>query len=48
MTNIKIIPYFIDYANMPTRYQDKFIADFVENYGTGADTSKYERKFILR
>ena len=38
----------IDYANMPTRYQDKFIADFVENYGAGADTSKYERKFILR
>jgi murein DD-endopeptidase MepM/ murein hydrolase activator NlpD len=38
----------IDYENMPTRYQDKFITDFIEGYGSGADTSKYERKFIIR
>jgi hypothetical protein len=33
---------------MPTRYQDKFIDDFVQSSGTGVDTSQYERKFILR
>lgn len=38
----------IDYEKMPTRYQDKFIADFIESTGSGADTSKYERKFIIR
>lgn len=38
----------IDYENMPTRYQDKFIEDFIQGSGTGADTSQYERKFILR
>lgn len=38
----------IDYENMPTRYQDKFISDFIAGSGTGVDTSRYERKFILR
>lgn len=38
----------IDYGSMPTRYQDKFISDFVELTGSGADTSAYERKFIIR
>lgn len=38
----------IDYENMPTRYQDKFINDFIAGSGTGADLSKYERKFIIR
>jgi murein DD-endopeptidase MepM/ murein hydrolase activator NlpD len=39
---------WIDYESMPTRYQDKFIDDFVQSSGTGVDTSQYERKFILR
>ena len=38
----------IDYGSMPTRYQDKFISDFVEISGADADTSEYERKFIIR
>lgn len=38
----------IDYTSIPSRYQDKFINDYIENTGTGADTSKYERKFILK
>lgn len=38
----------IDYETMPSRYQDKFINDFVTGFWTGADTTQYERKFILR
>ncbi len=38
----------IDYATLLSKYQDKFLSDFTEMFGTGVDTSKYERKFILR
>jgi len=38
----------IDYTAMPTRYQDKFIADFLEIHGPDAKTTQYERKFLLR
>lgn len=38
----------VEYTTLLAKYQDKFIADFTESFGTGADTSKYERKFILR
>ena len=38
----------VEYTTLLAKYQDKFIADFTESFGTGADISKYERKFILR
>ena len=38
----------INYADLPSRYQEKFLDDMVENYGTGKDLSKYELKFTLK
>jgi hypothetical protein len=38
----------LDYANLPSRYQDKFIADIVARIGTGVDLSSYDRKFIIK
>ena len=38
----------LDYADLPTRYQDKFISDIIEKSGTGVDTSAYQRKFVIK
>ena len=38
----------INYADLPARYQEKFLDDIVENYGTGKDLSQYELKFTLK
>ena len=38
----------LNYANLPSRYQEKFIADIVSRTGTGADLSWYDRKFIIK
>lgn len=38
----------LEYSNLPSRYQDKFIADIVERIGTGANLSGYDRKFIIK
>jgi murein DD-endopeptidase MepM/ murein hydrolase activator NlpD len=37
----------LDYAELPPVYQDKFITDIVEKSGTGADMTKYKKKFNL-
>jgi hypothetical protein len=36
----------IDYAELPSVYQDKFISDIVEVSGTGS-VSQYQKKFNL-
>jgi hypothetical protein len=38
----------LDYANLPTRYQDKFIEDIIARVGSKVDTSQYERKFTMK
>lgn len=38
----------IDYESLPTRYQDKFIADLIEKSGSGTDVSQYQSKFVIR
>lgn len=38
----------LDYASLPTRYQDKFISDIIEHAGDNADISQYERKFVMK
>ncbi len=38
----------IDYGDLPSRYQEKFLDDMVESYGTGKDLSQYELKFTLK
>ena len=38
----------LDYSNLPSRYQDKFISDIVERVGTWADLSWYDRKFVIK
>lgn len=38
----------LEYGDLPTRYQDKFVADIVARVGTGVDLSVYDRKFIIR
>lgn len=38
----------LDYDNLPSRYQDKFISDIVSRVGSGADISWYDRKFIIK
>jgi hypothetical protein len=37
----------LDYENIPSRYQDKYIADIIARAGTGVDTSEYDRRFII-
>ena len=37
----------LDFNSLATRYDDKFISDIIEKSGSGADTSKYPRKFII-
>jgi murein DD-endopeptidase MepM/ murein hydrolase activator NlpD len=38
----------LDYANLPSRYQDKFISDIIARVGTGVDLGAYDRKFIIK
>lgn len=38
----------IDYENLPSKYQEKFLADMVESFGTGTDLSGYEVRFSLK
>lgn len=38
----------MDYSELPSFYQDKFITDIVERSGITADTSKYQRKFVIK
>ncbi len=38
----------LDYSNLPSRYQDKFIADIIERVGSGVDISEYDRRFIIK
>jgi murein DD-endopeptidase MepM/ murein hydrolase activator NlpD len=37
----------LDYSILPSRYQDKFISDIVAKFGSGVDTSGYDRRFII-
>ena len=36
------------YADLPPRYQDKYIADIIALSGTGTDISGYERRFVMK
>lgn len=38
----------IDYENLPSKYQEKFLSDMVESFWTGTDLSGYEVKFSLK
>ncbi len=38
----------LDYSELPSRYQDKFISDIIARVGTGADITGYDRKFIIK
>jgi hypothetical protein len=38
----------VDYESLPSRYQEKFLTDMVESFGTGADLSGYEVRFSLK
>lgn len=38
----------LTYDDLPARYQDKFIADFIARNGDTADASNYERKFKMK
>jgi len=38
----------VDYESLPSRYQEKFLNDMVESFGSGADLSGYEVKFSLK
>ncbi len=38
---------WLEYSDLPVRYQDKFIEDFVALSGTGISTNKYVRKFYI-
>ncbi len=38
----------VNYETLPTRYQEKFLTDTVESFGTGANLSGYEVKFTLK
>lgn len=38
----------LDYANLPTKYQDKFIEDIIARAWAKADISQYERKFTMK
>ena len=38
----------LDYASLPTRYQDKFVEDIIALAGEDADLSQYERKFVMK
>jgi murein DD-endopeptidase MepM/ murein hydrolase activator NlpD len=37
----------LDFSNLPSLYEEKFISDLIEKTGTGADTEKYKRKFVI-
>lgn len=37
----------LNYSELPSRYQDKFIGDIVELSGTGTSTDQYVRKFYI-
>jgi hypothetical protein len=39
---------YLDYKNLLSKYQDKFIDDLTRRLGPGADLSPYERKFIIK
>ena len=38
----------VDYESLPTRYQEKFLTDTVESFGTGVNLSGYEVRFTLK
>lgn len=38
----------LDYGDLPTRYQDKFVADIVALSGTGVNADTYTRKFYIK
>ncbi|MBP9779169.1 peptidoglycan DD-metalloendopeptidase family protein [Candidatus Gracilibacteria bacterium] len=38
----------VDYEDLPSLYEDKFIADIVETGGESVDVEKYNKKFIIR
>ena len=38
----------LDYATLPTRYQDKFIEDIVARVGEKVNIEQYERKFVMK
>jgi murein DD-endopeptidase MepM/ murein hydrolase activator NlpD len=38
----------LDYEDIPSRYQDKFISDIIARSGTGTDISWFERRFIIK
>jgi murein DD-endopeptidase MepM/ murein hydrolase activator NlpD len=38
----------IEYETMPTRYQDKFISDLIEESWIWTDISNYKRKFVIK
>jgi murein DD-endopeptidase MepM/ murein hydrolase activator NlpD len=38
----------VDYASLPSLYQQKFISDLVEKSGSGVDTSDYQLRFTLK
>ena len=38
---------WLDFASLPSLYEEKFIADLIEKTATGTDTEQYKRKFII-
>lgn len=38
----------IEYENLPSKYQEKFLEDMVESFWTGTDLSGYEVRFSLK
>lgn len=38
----------IDYESLPSKYQEKFLEDYLFLHGSGSDISSYERKFLLK
>jgi hypothetical protein len=38
----------LNYEDLLSKYQDKFITDLVEKLGSSADTKKYQRKFVIQ
>jgi len=37
----------LDFSNLPSLYEEKFISDLIEKTGTGADIDQYKRKFLI-